>query len=106
MMHGNLEVLGFRIGDFAYCTDTNFIPQKSLDLLKNVDVLVIDALRFTKHPTHFCVDETLEIIEYLKPRKAYFTHISHYINHSELEPKLPENVFIAYDGLEIISDCD
>ncbi|MBX3044682.1 MAG: MBL fold metallo-hydrolase [Candidatus Kapabacteria bacterium] len=98
MFHGNLEVLGFRIGDFAYCTDTNYIPPESLEQLKGLKVLVIDGLRFTPHPTHFSVNEALDIIDILKPEKAYLTHISHHILHQDTENNLPENVFIAYDG--------
>lgn len=100
MFHGMMEVLGFRVDDFAYCTDTNFIPETSLKLLSNLEVLIIDGLRFTPHPTHYCLSETLEIIEKLKPKKAYITHISHDIKHSITEKLLPENVYLAYDGIE------
>lgn len=101
MFHGNLEVLGFRIGNFAYCTDTNHIPPSSMELLQGLDVLILDGLRYTQHPTHFSVSESLEIINILNPKKAYLTHISHSILHHEAEEKLPDNVYFAYDGLVI-----
>ncbi len=100
LMHGNLEVFGFRIGNFAYCTDTNFISEESQAKLQNIDILILDALRFTPHPTHFTVAEALKIIEKLKPKQTYLTHIAHQIKHSECEATLPENVYIAYDGLQ------
>lgn len=99
--HGKLQVLGFRVNNFAYCTDTNYIPDESMEKLKDLDILVIDALRYHKHPTHFTIDEALYIIEILKPKKAFLTHISHQIKHRNLEKQLPENVCISYDGLEL-----
>lgn len=101
MMHGKLEVLGFRIGDFAYCTDTNFIPDSSLELLKDLDILILDCLRYHKHPTHFTVDESIELAQKIGAKKTYFTHIAHNIKHSDLEPKLPKNIHLGFDGLEI-----
>lgn len=100
LMHGNLEVFGFRLGNFAYCTDTNFISEDSMQKLQNLDILILDALRYNPHPTHFTVAESLEIIAKLKPKKTYLTHIAHQLKHEEAEAKLPENVFIAYDGLD------
>jgi phosphoribosyl 1,2-cyclic phosphate phosphodiesterase len=99
MMHGKIEVLGFRIGDFAYCTDTNYISDESLYKLKNLDILILDALRFHPHPTHFTVDEAIEIAQRLNPKSTYFTHIAHQISHSKLSKELPKNIFLAYDGL-------
>lgn len=99
LKHGKMDVLGFRINDFAYCTDVNFISETSMNKLQNLDVLILDALRFEKHNTHFTVDEALEIIRILKPKKSYLTHLSHQINYDELSEKLPENVFLCYDGL-------
>lgn len=103
LMHGNIEVLGFRIGNFAYCTDTNFISEESKNKLKNLDYLILDALRFHPHPTHYTVDEAIEIANELKAKKTYFTHIAHQISHSKLSSELPENIHLAYDGLEIIT---
>lgn len=101
LMHGKLPVLGFRIGDFAYCTDTNHIPEASMEKLQGLEVLILDALRYHKHPTHFTVDESLEIVAKLKPKQTYFTHIAHQIKHSDLDPKLPDGVNLAYDNLSI-----
>lgn len=101
LWHGKLEVKGFRIGNFAYCTDTNFIPAKTYSQLKDLEYLIIDGLRPEAHPTHFNIEQSLEAIEKIAPKKAYLTHIAHQIKHSRVEPSLPENVSIAYDGLEI-----
>lgn len=102
--HGKLQILGFRIGGFAYLTDTNYIPDKSMNMLMDLDVLIIDGLRHEKHSTHFCISEAIEMIEILKPKKSYLTHIAHQINHSETEENLPENVFLAFDGIEFVLD--
>ncbi len=99
IIHGNLPVLGYRIGNFAYITDLNYISEESLDKLYNLEVLIISALRFEKHPTHFNVEEALEVINKLKPKKAYLTHLAHQINYDKLESELPPNVHLAYDGL-------
>jgi phosphoribosyl 1,2-cyclic phosphate phosphodiesterase len=101
LLHGRLPILGFRCGSIAYCTDTSRIPPESYELLKGLDVLVIDALRYTHHPTHLTIDQALAVIDELKPRRAYFTHIAHEVRHAELEAKLPEHVFVGYDGLTI-----
>lgn len=100
IIHGKMTVLGFRIGNFAYVTDTNYISESSLEKLKNLDVLIISALRFEKHPTHFTVDETIEIINILHPKKAYLTHLAHQINYDTLENVLPENIHLAFDRLK------
>ncbi len=99
LWHGKLEVMGFIIKDFAYCTDTNCIPDESLEYLKGKDTLIIDALRHHKHETHFCLPESLEIADNLGIRQTYFTHIAHQIKHSEVEQTLPEGRNLAYDGL-------
>lgn len=102
MQHGpHFNVLGFRIGDFAYCTDTNSIPAASMELLRGVDTLVLDALRFRPHPTHFCVDEAIEVIREIAPRRAFLTHLCHDIDHATVEPQLPEGIHLAYDGLRL-----
>lgn len=102
MEHGKIEVLGFRIGSFAYCTDTNYIPDTSLDKLKELDVLMLDALRYHPHPTHFTVEESINIAKQLKAKETYFTHIAHQISHSLLSKELPKSINLAYDGLEFI----
>jgi phosphoribosyl 1,2-cyclic phosphate phosphodiesterase len=101
LLHGKLSVLGFRIGTFAYCTDTNLIPDESMKLLEGVEILVLDALRYHSHPTHFTIDEAVEVSRKLKPKMTYLTHIAHEVKHREAEELLPENVRIAYDGLLI-----
>ena len=100
--HGRMAVLGFRVNNFAYLTDTNRIPPASMDLLQGLEVLVLDALRKEKHPSHFSLGESLEVIEALKPRRAFLTHLSHLMGtHAEVEATLPDSVRIAYDGLVI-----
>lgn len=105
LMHGRMPILGFRIDlagqSLAYCTDVSTIPDESMADLEGLDVLVIDALRYREHPTHMTVDQALEVIDRVKPKRAYFTHIAHDIMHAELEPKLPEHVFLSFDGLVV-----
>ncbi len=102
VMHHKLPVLGFRIRNFAYLTDLNFIPDESMAQLNGLDVLVIDALRHHEHISHFSLDEALVVVEKLKPGKAYLTHISHHmVPHAELSSMLPDGVFAAYDGLVV-----
>ena len=101
LKHGAFNVLGFRIGDIAYCTDTNAIPDEAWPLLEGLDVLVLDALRKKPHATHFCVEESLAVIEQLKPKRALLTHISHDLDHVQTEADLPEGVGLAYDGLRL-----
>lgn len=101
LLHGHLPILGFRTGKIAYCTDVSSIPPASWPVLEDLDVLVIDALRYRHHPTHMTVDQALAVIDQVKPKRAYLTHIAHEIRHAELEPKLPEHVFLGYDGLTI-----
>ncbi len=97
--HAHFDVLGFRMGDVAYCTDVNKIPRESIPHLEGLRVLVLDALRFKPHPGHFCLDEALEMIDRLKPEMAYLTHMSHEIEHEATNQKLPFHVRLAYDGL-------
>lgn len=99
MKHGEMRVNGYRMGNFAYCTDTNYISEESLSLLEGLEILILDALRYEKHPTHFTIDEALSIVEILKPQKTYFTHIAHQVKHSECT--LPKNIELAYDGLTL-----
>ncbi|MBI3653623.1 MAG: MBL fold metallo-hydrolase [Acidobacteria bacterium] len=103
VMHGPLPVTAFRINDFAYVTDCHEIPEAALAQLRGLEVLVIDALRFKKHPTHMTLDQALAYIKIVKPHRALLTHISHDIKHAETSGHLPENVEIAYDGLEVTS---
>ena len=102
LKHGpHFDVLGFRIGDFAYCTDTNEVPPESIERLAGVKTLVIDALRYKPHPTHYSVDEAIEVINQVKPEQAYLTHICHDLDHAVAESQLPEGVSLAYDGLRL-----
>lgn len=99
--HGKGTVHGFRFGDCAYLTDHSEIPEESLEQLQKLDVLFLDALRHRPHPTHSTVEGSLRTVEQLKPRRAFFTHISHDLMHATIEERLPEHVHLAYDGLEI-----
>ena len=102
VMHGNLQVFGYRIDDFAYLTDVKTISEKEIEKLKGVKVLVVNALRIEPHDKHFNLEEALRFIEIIKPERTYLTHISHIFGfHEEIEKTLPENVFLAYDNLEI-----
>lgn len=101
-MHKDMPILGYRMGRFAYLTDANYIAPTELDKIKDMDVLVINALRLEKHFSHFSLAEALEVIEILKPRKAYLTHMSHEMGfYDRVSRSLPENVFLAYDGLTV-----
>lgn len=100
LVHGPFHVLGFRIGDVAYCTDVSRIPEASWPLLEGLRVLVLDALRQKSHPSHFGVDEALGVIERLRPQRAYLTHMSHELEHEATNRRLPSNVELAYDGLQ------
>lgn len=102
VMHGDLQVFGYRIDDFAYLTDVKTIEEAEIEKLKNLKVLVVNALREEPHFSHFNLEEALGFIALVKPEKAYLTHISHVMGfHEEVQQKLPENVFLAYDNLEI-----
>jgi len=97
--HGRMPVLGFRFGDFAYLTDCNRIEDSSMALVAAVDTLVIDALRYRPHSTHFSVPEALDVVARIKPRRAYMTHMTHDLGHAATNARLPEGVELAYDGL-------
>ncbi|WP_026752873.1 MBL fold metallo-hydrolase [Sediminibacter sp. Hel_I_10] len=100
--HHKLQVFGFRFRDFAYLTDMKTLAQEEIDKLKGVKVLVVNALRETEHISHFNLEQALELIEEVKPERAYLTHISHHLGfHDVVQQKLPENVFLAYDTLQI-----
>ena len=102
VMHYKMPVLGFRIRNFAYVTDANYIAPAELEKLKGLDVLVLNALRIQTHMSHFSLSEALEIIYFLKPKKAYLTHISHLLGkHDVVANALPTHVELAYDGLSI-----
>lgn len=102
VMHGNLPVFGYRIDDFAYLTDVKTVEESELVKLKNLKVLVVNALREEPHKTHFNLQEALDFIDKVKPDKSFLTHIGHTMGfHEEVQKKLPKNVYLAYDNLEI-----
>ncbi|MEP6755891.1 MAG: MBL fold metallo-hydrolase [Chthonomonadales bacterium] len=98
VMHGSLPVNGFRFGKFAYVTDTNYIPPSSMELLQGLDTLILDAVRFRPHSTHFGLDEAVAIVEILKPKQAFFTHLSHDFDHDVVNATLPSYAQLSYDG--------
>lgn len=99
LLHGRRQVLGYRVGPFAYLTDCSAIPDASWPLLEGVDLLVVDALRDRPHPTHFTVVEALAVVDRLRPSRALFTHIAHDLPHAATCRRLPAGVELAYDGL-------
>jgi phosphoribosyl 1,2-cyclic phosphate phosphodiesterase len=100
-MHGPTPVLGFRIGKAAYLTDFSRVQDSSKFFLLGLDDLILDALRYVPHPTHSNVEQSLALVQELKPKRAWFTHICHDLGHAETNARLPENVRLAYDGLQI-----
>lgn len=102
LIHGRLSVMAYRLNDFAYATDLSEIPETTMNALQDLDVLVLDCLRFTQHPTHLWVDKALGYVEQIKPRRTYFTHMAHDIKHARDSLRLPEGVEFAYDGLVVM----
>lgn len=98
LIHGRMPVLGFRIGRLAYCTDVSEIPESSFGLLEDLDLLVLDALQWKKHTTHFSVEEAIEAARRINAKQTLFTHIAHALGHDETNRKLPENMRLAHDG--------
>jgi phosphoribosyl 1,2-cyclic phosphate phosphodiesterase len=95
-------VFGFRFKNFAYLTDMKTVADSEIEKLKNLDVLVVNALREKEHLSHFNLEEALVFIKKVKPKRAYLTHISHHLGfHDDVQQKLPDNVFLAYDNLQI-----
>lgn len=101
LIHGKIDVLGFRIGNLAYCTDVSKIPDESFEKLKNLDYLFIDSLRPQRHKSHFSIEESIENSLKINARNTYFIHIAHQTKHSFWENKLPHNIKHAYDGLKV-----
>jgi phosphoribosyl 1,2-cyclic phosphate phosphodiesterase len=101
LKHGQLPILGFRIGNVAFCTDVSTIPADSREQLQGLDVLVLDALRHEPHPTHLHIEAALGLVRQLKPKRAYFTHMSHELDYDALLRELPAGVEPAFDGLRI-----
>jgi phosphoribosyl 1,2-cyclic phosphate phosphodiesterase len=102
--HGRQTITGYRFGSAAYLTDLNEIPAESLPLLTNLDVLILDALRRQPHPTHSTLANSIALVEQLKPRRAFFTHMSHDLDHAATDAILPPHIRLAYDGLQIHFD--
>ena len=104
VMHGKLPIYGYRFNKFAYITDAKSIEDQEISKLVDLDILVINALRIEQHATHFNLREALDFIEVVKPKRAFLTHISHKLGlHEEVSKILPDNVFLAFDGLKISS---
>lgn len=97
--HGDLPLFGYRIGRFAYLTDTNYIPEASYARLAGLDVLVLDALREEHHPTHYTIDEAVEVARRIGAKETYFVHMTHSVSHAETDERLPEGMHLGYDGL-------
>jgi phosphoribosyl 1,2-cyclic phosphate phosphodiesterase len=101
ILHGSAPIYGFRFGAAAYLTDHSNIPPASMELLRGLDVLFLDGLRYKPHPTHTTVDQAVKTAQELQARRAFLTHISHDLGHERAESLLPPNVRLAYDGLEL-----
>ncbi|MBI5403823.1 MAG: MBL fold metallo-hydrolase [Ignavibacteriae bacterium] len=99
--HGKIKIYGYRIGNLAYITDASKIPDREMEKLEGLDVLILNALRRAPHPTHFNLEQATEIALRLKARKTYFTHITHDMMHDKINSELPENIELGYDGLTI-----
>src|SRR3954470_12809738 len=101
LLHGDLPVLGFRVGRLAYCTDVSHIPDSSYPLLEGLDVLVLDALQHKKHTTHFSLEEAIEASRRIRAKQTWFTHIAHQLAHEATNRTLPDAVQLAYDGQRV-----
>jgi phosphoribosyl 1,2-cyclic phosphate phosphodiesterase len=101
VLHGDAEICGFRFGSAAYLTDFSEIPKESLELLRDLDIVFLDALRRKPHPTHSTVANSLELVERIQPRRAFFTHISHDLEHASTNEQLPLHIRLAHDGLKL-----
>ena len=101
ILHGDQPILGFRFGRTAYLTDFSVIPDATLAEIDDLDVLVLDALRHQPHPTHSTVEQSLDLVRRLKPKRAYFTHIAHELGHEATNARLPPHVRLAHDGLRL-----
>lgn len=102
VMHGKLKIVGYKFNNIAYLTDVKTINSEGKEKLKNLDVLIINAIRHKAHHSHLNLEEAIELVNELNPKKTYFTHISHHLGfHEEIQKTLPKNVFLAYDELEL-----
>ena len=106
VMHYHLPILAYKIGNIAYVTDANFIEEKEKEKLRSLDILIINSVRFEKHLSHYSVPEVIKLVDELRPKKAYLTHLSHQIGlHRDIQEKLPANLSAAYDGLSLDIEC-
>ena len=101
LMHGREEIYGYRFGSAAYLTDFSEIPEESLQQLTGLDILFLDALRHRPHPSHSTLENSVRLVERLRPKRAFFTHISHDLGHAATNSSLPGNVRLAHDGLKL-----
>ena len=99
--HGEMPILGYRLANVAYVTDCSSISPSEQELLHDLDILILGALRYRPHPTHFNLEQALQLIEEVKPRQAWLTHLAHAFDHAQVEKELPPHVGLAYDGLAI-----
>lgn len=102
--HGREMIAGYRFGSVAYLTDMSDIPEESFPLLKDLDILILDALRREPHPSHSHLDKSIELVNKIAPKRAYFTHISHDLDHDATNASLPSNIRLAHDGLQLTFD--
>jgi phosphoribosyl 1,2-cyclic phosphate phosphodiesterase len=101
VIHGETPILGFRFGSAAYLTDHSEVPAETLEKLRNLDILFLDALRYKPHPTHSTVEQSLKIVEKVKPKRTFFTHICHDLPHEATNAALPPGVRLAFDGMKL-----
>jgi len=101
VIHGDTEIYGFRFGSAAYLTDFSSVPETSFEQLHDLDILFLDALRHKPHPTHSTVENSLRIVDRVRPKRAFFTHICHDLPHEATNATLPENVRLSYDGMKL-----
>lgn len=101
IIHGEVPILGFRFGSAAYLTDHSKVPPETLEKLRALDILFLDALRYTPHPTHSTIEQSLKIVDEVKPKRAFFTHICHDLGHAATDAALPSGVRLAFDGMKL-----
>jgi phosphoribosyl 1,2-cyclic phosphate phosphodiesterase len=101
VLHGDAEIIGYRFGQAAYLTDFSEIPEESFSQLQDLDILFLDALRYKPHPTHSTVENSLRIVDRVKPKRGFFTHICHDLPHEETNKTLPPHVRLSYDGMKL-----
>lgn len=101
VIHGEVPILGFRFGAAAYLTDHSEVPPETLEKLRGLDILFLDALRYTPHPTHSTIEQSLKIVDEVSPKRAFFTHICHDLGHAATDAALPPGVRLAFDGMKL-----